>query len=69
MSESKKGVPEEFYSSKCDHVICETVADVIEQLKRLPPELPVNQGFETGVCIVVYNISNEPHLEFEEAND
>lgn len=67
MSESKKGVPAEFFSSKYERVVCETVAEVIEQLKRLPPHLVIKQGFETGVQLVVYNISAEPHLEFEEA--
>lgn len=69
MSESKKGIPFDFFNSKGNPIICETVAEVIEQLKRLPLDLPVNHRFGNGVQLTVYNINDQPHLEFEEADD
>lgn len=67
MSESKNGVPKEFYHADSERVVCETVADVIEQLNRLPSDLQVNSRFGNGIQLIVYNISDDPHLEFEES--
>ena len=50
-----------------NHVVCQTVGELIAELHRLPKDLPVKAGFEHGVELVVYNVTQgEPHLEFEE---
>lgn len=61
-------IPPEFYNVNYNPVHCETVGEVIEQLKRLPPDLPVDQGFGKGVRITVYNASTDPHVEFDEVD-
>lgn len=46
-----------------------TVGELIEQLKRLPPELEIQQGFDEGARLVVYNCRTTPHLEIEECEE
>ena len=59
-------IPEEFTSS--DKPIVETVGDLIEQLKMLPCDLPVETGLSDGVMLAVYNVTTNPVLEIEEIN-
>jgi len=47
----------------------ETVGDLIEALKTLPPSLPVRQGFGEGVHPVVYNAKTDAFLEFAEVEE
>jgi hypothetical protein len=65
----KKEIPLDFYSDKGQPVTVDTVGEAIEQLKRLPEDLEISQGFSEGVRLIVYNISrHNPHLAFEEAD-
>lgn len=59
------GIPLNFCNANYEPVLCETVGDVIEALKRLPAETPIDQGMGEGVRLTVYNVSSKPHLEFE----
>jgi len=57
----------DFYNDKGTPVVCKTVGEVIEQLKRLPDDLAIGQGFGSAVRLTVYNITREdPHLDFSE---
>jgi hypothetical protein len=50
---------------------CYSVGELIEQLQRLPPDLPIEQRFERGCQPVVYGLNQPdvyPFLEFEEVN-
>lgn len=63
-------VPSEFYSDDEDSPYAETVEDLIEQLQRLPPDLPVKHGFDHGCRLTVYNIKQDDvHLEIGDAGD
>ena len=65
--ELKDLIHKDFYNEKRTPVLCETVGEVIEQLKRLPEDLAIGQGFGEAVILTVYNISMEnPHLSFDE---
>lgn len=48
-----------------------TVGQLIEELQRLPPSLPVDQGYDDdGTDIVIFNIeSGSPHVSFAEGLD
>jgi hypothetical protein len=47
-----------------------TVRELIEQLERLPEDLPINQGFEEGVVPVVFHVANDDtHVLQFEGND
>jgi hypothetical protein len=49
---------------------CKTVGDVIKELQRLPPELPVHQGFEDSVDLVVFNRDRaDVHVSFAEGGE
>lgn len=62
-------IPREFYYGD-DHPICYTVGDLVEQLKRLPRGMKINQGFGRGVEVIVYNHGrSDCHLEFEEVDE
>ncbi len=62
-------IPKEFYKDgdKNGPVDVETIFELISELKRLPPDLPINMGFNTGARLSVYNIMDEEdcHLEIE----
>lgn len=47
-----------------------TVGEAIEELKRLPPDMPVRQGFSDSVDLVVFNRDKiDMHCSFEEGGD
>ena len=47
-----------------------TVGEAIEELKRLPPDMPVQQGFADCVDLVVFNRDKpDMHCSFEEGGD
>lgn len=44
-----------------------TVGEAIEELSKLDPDMPIHQGFEYSVDMVVFNRGKEDeHLSFEE---
>lgn len=48
---------------------CGTVGDLVRELSKLPPELPIaaNAGDEPGVKPVIFNAKyDDRHLSFEE---
>jgi hypothetical protein len=58
------------FSNNNWHVNCETVGDVIDELNRLPRDLPIVQGFADSVDLVVFNRDQEnAHLSFEDGGD
>ena len=67
----KNIIPTEFYKDGDENgpVYAETVDELITELKRLPPTLPINMGFNAGAQLSVYNVLDEEdcHLEVEEA--
>ena len=68
--EVRKDLPEKFYR-KADGtgypVLAYTVGELKKVLEELPDDIPIQQGFEEGVHVVVYNALHEDiHLEFEE---
>lgn len=49
---------------------CATVGDVIDELSRLPRELPVEASFTESVDLVVFNKGKpDAHLEFMSCGD
>ena len=63
-------IPSEFYKADESSPFAETVGELIEQLKRLPRDLPVRHGFDHGCSPTVYNIKQEDvNLEIEDADD
>lgn len=63
-----KDVPMHFYNGKhrSDDTVCHTVSDVIEQLKKLPPDLPVAVDDEP-VSLTIYNAMQEhDHVDDED---
>lgn len=67
MKELKDKISKDFYRVDGDGVECHTVGEVIEKLKLLPEDLPVEQGIYGGVALKVFNISrSNPCLSFEE---
>lgn len=64
----RQDIPEDFY--KGDYPVVYTVGELIEELKRLPEDLPITLGFNQGVGVVVYNVDRDSiHLSFEECED
>lgn len=66
-------IPKKFCNAKDPNypVNVQTVGELIEALKELPPELQVNQeyGDDGGADVIVYNVSDPiPHLELRETN-
>lgn len=64
-------IPKEFYNVNSPRypVVVETVGEMIEQLKRLPPDLPVQQGFSERAVLTVFNVDADhrpPSLEVRE---
>lgn len=59
-------IPEEFTGS--DKPIVETVGDLLEYLKMLPRDLPVETGLSEGVMLAVSNVTTNPVLDIEEIN-
>lgn len=57
-----------FYKDDQPRVVVETVGELKEWLNQLPDDLPVHQGFGGSATLTVYNISENPHLEFEESD-
>lgn len=63
-------IPSEFYRGDEESPYAETVGQLIEQLQRLPADLPVMHGFDYGCCLTVYNINqDDAHLEIVDAGD
>lgn len=48
---------------------CFTVSDLIDELEKLPSDLPINGGFDHGVQPIIYNQKTKPVLIFEEADN
>jgi hypothetical protein len=49
---------------------CRTVGDVLDELGRLPRDLPVHSGFTDSVDLVVFNRKQpDQHLEFADGGD
>ena len=49
---------------------CHTVGEVITALQQLPSDLPVHQGFEESVDLVVFkDMQDDEHLSFKEGGD
>jgi len=60
----KSEVPELFTTGD-DHPEPINVGGLIDELKKLPPDLPISAGIGPGVTMVVFNISEGfPYLEF-----
>lgn len=65
----KDKIPTKFYKGK-DMPVANTVGELIEILKELPPELPVDQGFNNQwTLVVVFNFDSEPFVEFVVVED
>lgn len=45
------------------------VGQLIDELKRLPADLPVRMGFEDSADLVVFNRDDDPHVALEDGND
>lgn len=61
----KDVIPEEFYRGDKIRPQSNTVGDLVDQLSRLPRELPL---CNTKV-VVVYNINQWPVVEVDESDD
>lgn len=46
-----------------------SVGQLIEELQRLPADLPVRMGFEDSADVVVFNRNDDPHVGLEEGGD
>ncbi|VFQ43477.1 hypothetical protein [Desulfoluna butyratoxydans] len=66
MKMRQEEIPKEFTSR--DKPIVETVGDLLEYLKMLPRDMPVETGLSDGVMLAVYNVTTNPVLEIEEIN-
>lgn len=65
----REKIEECFYRGD-DHPKATNVGELIEQLKRLPPELKVDSNFSHGVQLVVLNVSSyRPFLELQEIDE
>lgn len=65
----KDNIPTKFYKGE-DRPVANTVGELIEILKELPAELPVDQGFNNkGTVVVVFNVDSDPFVEFLEVED
>lgn len=76
MSDLRGAVPVEFYNlkkaKKPHHPIATNVEQLIRQLQRLPPGLPVDSGWGCGVELVVYNMDasfGDTHLQLQHLNE
>lgn len=61
-------IPPEFYRGDAEKPRAETVSDLIEQLRRLPGDLPVLSGVDNYGCeLTVFNVRGaKPFLGIEE---
>ncbi len=60
-------IPEEFYKSGKTRPVAITVETLIQYLSKLPKDLVIEQGFNEGVQLVVYNVSlGRARLSLEE---
>ena len=67
MTDLKKIIPKEFFRGRMPKPVCMNVAELIRELQKLPKDLPVHEGFNVGVKLIVYNIDEvDPHLGFVE---
>lgn len=68
--EIPKEVPKQFYREEFERPVARTVQDVIDELHRLPRDLPVGSE-EEGLMLVVFNNSDPEsrHLSFESPRD
>ena len=58
LMKSKFGkIPEHFYSGKSEPQAVKTVGELIDQLKRLPRNLPMECGTNKECVIYVYNVN------------
>ena len=70
MNKFKDNTPAEFYRGEIERPMATQVSDLIWQLKKLPQDMLIKQGFGDGVQLTVYNINSAaPFLEFEEVDD
>jgi len=62
-------IPEEFYSSEHERPVVKTVAELKEQLARLPDDLRVECGFGHPELVVYNHGESDMHLGFREAEE
>ena len=61
---------EQAFSNEKWHINCETVGDVIDELSRLPRDMPVHSSFVDSVDLVIFNRRQpDVHLAFEDGGD
>ena len=59
-------IARKFYHTDEETPVANTVGELAELLKELPPELPIETTWNSGVQISVYNFGESNcHLEFE----
>ena len=69
MSKYKDLVPAEFWSGNKKPKAF-NVGELIEELKRLPAEIEISQGFGRGAGLCLYNVDRDGmHLEIIEIED
>lgn len=68
MSDRREEVPKQFYRGDMAKPVAQTVGELIDELSRLPSDLPVDP-YEDGVALTVYNIDMDAHLAFSEGCD
>lgn len=61
----KNIIPREFYIEDDGPVCACTVGELIAELKRLPQDIPIHLGYESGVQLRVYNILSDDECFLE----
>lgn len=72
MDKYKETVPRGFWNSDTPTPTAETIGELIDVLKQLPPEVTIKQGFGEGVSVTLYNIGGDfdgSHVEFGEVEE
>lgn len=69
MNRFQDDVPMEFYHESKPTPKVMNVGELIDQLKRLPKDLPIKQNYpEIGASLVVFNIRSDVGLSLEEVD-
>ncbi len=71
---AKRTIPPKFYKDGTENypVVVETVGDLIDVLKELPEDFPVNQGYtdDSGAIITVFNVNQSTqHLQLQSIDE
>ena len=69
MSDYTNGIHKDFCNENNGPVLVQNVGELIEQLKRLPPETELDTEHSEFIRIVVYNASDIPEVSFEECDE